>query len=163
MTKCGDCINFEKCKEYVWENETFPEVGGCSVFRAKHLLKFTIPIAPITKKNHQQICYNRNTGKPFVKPSPQYIQYERDASMFVPKVKNCDLRHLNIKATFYMPTKRKCDLTNLLEALDDIMVNAGLLEDDNFTIIAGHDGSRVLHDKENPRTEVEIERMNEDG
>lgn len=64
---------------------------------------------------------------------------------------------VNVKCLFYMKTHRKCDLTNMLEAIDDIMVHAGLLEDDNFTIIEGHDGSRVLYDKENPRTEVYIE------
>ena len=58
-----------------------------------------------------------------------------------------------------MPTKRRCDLTNLLEAIDDIMVHCGLLADDDFTIIQSHDGSRVLYDKENPRTEVYIEKV----
>jgi Holliday junction resolvase RusA-like endonuclease len=53
-----------------------------------------------------------------------------------------------------MPTRRKVDLTNLLEAIDDIMVKAGLLADDNFTIIQSHDGSRVFYDPENPRTVV---------
>ena len=43
-----------------------------------------------------------------------------------------------------------------IEAIDDIMVKSGLLADDNFTIIESHDGSRVLYDKENPRTEVYI-------
>jgi Holliday junction resolvase RusA-like endonuclease len=56
-----------------------------------------------------------------------------------------------------MPTRRKVDLTNLLEAIDDVMTNAGLLADDNYTIIQSHDGSRVYYDKENPRTEVYIE------
>jgi hypothetical protein len=32
MTKCGDCILYPKCKEYVDENESFPEVGGCEAF-----------------------------------------------------------------------------------------------------------------------------------
>lgn len=58
-----------------------------------------------------------------------------------------------------MPTKRLCDLTNMLEAIDDVMVKAGLLKDDNYKIIAAHDGSRVLYDKSNPRTEVCIERI----
>ena len=49
----------------------------------------------------------------------------------------------------------------MLEAIDDIMVKAGLLEDDNYTVIAGHDGSRVLYDRENPRTEVVITKMGE--
>jgi Holliday junction resolvase RusA-like endonuclease len=55
-----------------------------------------------------------------------------------------------------MPNKRLCDLTNHLEAIDDVMVKAGLLSDDNYKILASHDGSRVLVDKDNPRTEVEI-------
>jgi hypothetical protein len=36
------------------------------------------------------------------------------------------------------------------------MVKAGLLKDDNYKILASHDGSRVMVDKNNPRTEVEI-------
>ena len=33
----------------------------------------------------------------------------------------------------------------------------GMLADDNYTIIQSHDGSRIMHDKDNPRTEVYIE------
>jgi hypothetical protein len=55
-----------------------------------------------------------------------------------------------------MPTHRKCDLTNMLEAVDDILVGASVLQDDNFTIVQSHDGSRVMYDKEHPRTEVYI-------
>ena len=62
-----------------------------------------------------------------------------------------------MKCLFYMPTHRRCDLTNMLEAIDDVMVAGGLLADDNYKIIESHDGSRVLYDKENPRTEVYIE------
>lgn len=36
------------------------------------------------------------------------------------------------------------------------MVTGGLLADDNYTIIASHDGLRILNDKAKPRTEVEI-------
>ena len=50
----------------------------------------------------------------------------------------------------------------MLECIDDVMVKAGLLDDDNFNIIASHDGSRVLYDKSNPRTEVYIERQKSD-
>lgn len=77
---------------------------------------------------------------------------------FIPKGELIDYP-VNVKCLFYMPTKRKCDLTNLLEAIDDIMVKAGLLKDDNYTIIEAHDGSRVLYDKDNPRTEIEITKM----
>lgn len=118
-------------------------------------MKFTIPLTPITKKNHQQILRNKSTGRPFVAPSAQYKQYEKDVMRFIPKGKTIDYP-INVKCLFYMPTHRRCDLTNLLEAIDDIMVKGRLLADDSYTVIVGHDGSRVLYDKQNPRTEVEI-------
>jgi Holliday junction resolvase RusA-like endonuclease len=75
---------------------------------------------------------------------------------FIPRPKTPIDFPVNVKCLFYMPTRRRCDLTNLLEAIDDVMVAAEVVVDDNSTIIAGHDGSRVLYDKENPRTEVVI-------
>lgn len=119
------------------------------------MTKFTIPLAPVTKKNSMQISVNQYTGKPVVRQSEKYIQYEHNASYFIPKNAFYDTP-VNVKCTFYMPTHRKCDLTNLLEAIDDIMVKCGLLKDDNYTILTAHDFSRVKYDKENPRTEVEI-------
>lgn len=124
------------------------------------MIKFTIPLAPISKKNNQQIFFNRRTGKPFIMPSKQYKEYEQNALWFIPKGRCIDYP-VNVKCLFYMPTKRLCDLTNMLEAVDDVMVKAGLLKDDNYKIIVSHDGSRVLYDKTNPRTEVYIERIDE--
>ena len=117
------------------------------------MIKFTIPLAPISKKNSQQILINRSTGKPFVMPSPQFKQYEAAALWYIPKRIHINCA-VNVECHFYMSTKRKVDLTNLLEAIDDIMVKAGLLEDDNYTIIQSHDGSRVFYDKNKPRTEI---------
>jgi len=54
------------------------------------------------------------------------------------------------------------DLTNLHEALHDILVKCEVLEDDNCKIIAATDGSRVMYDKDNPRTEVVITAMETD-
>lgn len=121
------------------------------------MISFTIPIAPISKKNSQQILTNRQSGKPFIMPSQKFKDYESAALWFIPKGKRIDFP-VNVKCLFYMPTKRRVDLTNLLEAIDDVMVEAGLLADDNFTVIESHDGSRVLFDKEKPRTEVYITR-----
>lgn len=119
------------------------------------MLKFTIQLPPISKKNSQQILINKATDRPFIMPSKKYKEYEREALWFIPK--NIFINYpVNVKCLFYMPTKRKCDLTNLLEAVDDIMVKAGLLSDDDYTVIESHDGSRVFYDKENPRTEVYI-------
>ena len=124
------------------------------------MIKFTVRLKPITKKNHQQILKNRVTGKLFVAPSKEYQEYEEAALWLIPRLKEAPIKYpVNVKCLFYMPTKQKCDLTNLLESIDDIMVKAGLLADDNYRIIESHDGSRVLYDKQNPRTEVEITRI----
>lgn len=119
------------------------------------MLEFTIPLPPITKKNSQRIVINPATRRPFIMPSAAYKQYEKDAARFL--YKNIKINTpVNVKCLFYMPTRRKVDLTNLLAAIDDILVRAGILADDNYTIIESHDGSRVYYDKENPRTEIYI-------
>ena len=120
-------------------------------------MKIVIRIPPVTKKNSQRILKNRKTGKVFIAPSKQYEQYAHDAAFFIPKA-GIDYP-VNVKCLFYMPTKRQVDLTNLLEAACDALVSCGCIKDDNSKIVVSHDGSRVLYDKDNPRTEISIERM----
>lgn len=120
-------------------------------------MKFIIPVAPITKKNHQQII--RVNGRPMVIPSRQYKQYEADCAPFL-KAMHIDYP-VNVKALYYMPTRRRVDLCNLHESLCDVLVKYGVVTDDNCNIIQSMDGSRVLYDKQNPRTEVYIEEVEE--
>lgn len=119
-------------------------------------LKFTVPLPPISKKNSQQILTNRATGRPFISPSKQYKQYERDAKHFIPRLKEPISEEVNVQCLYYMPTKRRVDLVNLLEATCDLLVKFGVLEDDNADIVASHDGSRVIKGAEFPRTEIYI-------
>ena len=63
---------------------------------------------------------------------------------------------VNMQCIYYMPTRRKVDLCNLLEATCDILVAAGVLADDNCKIVASHDGCAVYHDKEYPRVEITL-------
>ena len=122
------------------------------------MLKFTIPLPPITKKNSQQIIVNKSTGRPMVIPSKQYREYEKECGWFV-QGKGMNINEpVNVKCVYYMPTRRRVDLTNLMEATHDILVKYEVLEDDNSKVIRSVDGSRVLYDKENPRTEITIER-----
>ena len=116
-------------------------------------IKFTIPLNPVTKKNSQQIILVG--GRPRIIPSKKYKEYERDCIPFLTHVEHVTGR-LNVKAVYFMRTRRRVDLINLHEALHDILVKAGVLEDDNCKIIYSTDGSYVDYDKENPRTEVTI-------
>jgi Endodeoxyribonuclease RusA. len=119
-------------------------------------MKFTIPLPPVTKKNHSQIFRNKSTGRPYIVPSKQYKEYEEQAGYYIPYKWQMIDKPVNVQAVFYMQTKRKVDLTNLLSAICDVLVHYGVLVDDNSNIIVSHDGSRVLYDKDRPRTEIEI-------
>lgn len=131
---------------------------------------YTIPLPPITKKNSPQIFYMGarcpvcHKGKiARVMPSAAYLKYERAAVYYLtPKPKNPIDTPCCVETRFYMPTRHRVDLTNLMEAAHDVLVAAGILVDDNNTIIASVDGSCVLYDKTNPRTEIFIEEMPDD-
>ena len=117
-------------------------------------------IPPRTKKNSQQILTNKKTGRSFIAPSGAYKAYEKAALSLIPKGARVGIDYpVNVRYLFYMDTHRIVDLLGLEQAADDILVKAGVLADDNSRIVAGHDGSRVLYDKEHPRTEIEIRRM----
>lgn len=120
-----------------------------------------IPLNPKTKKNSQQILYNTKTKKPFIQQSSVYKRYERDAGWFVKWHKPPINEPVNVKCIFYRDSERRCDLTNLLEAIDDILVKYKVLADDNFNVIVSHDGSRVKVDKKKPRTEIVITKAND--
>ena len=126
----------------------------------KDELKFTIPICPRTKKNHQVIRRNIKTGAPFVSTSDAYKAYQKAALMLIPPGARQHIDYpVNIKAVYYMQTRRRVDRPNLENALLDILVDAGVLADDNSNIAATADGSRVLYDRDHPRTEVTITRL----
>lgn len=121
------------------------------------MIKFTIPVAPKTKKNGMQIIQIK--GRNIILPSKQYLAFEKECLPYLNHVKQTAgiiNFPVNMECLFFTETKRKIDLTNLLNATDDAMVKSGLVIDDNRDIIAAHDGSRVFHDKFNPRIEIKI-------
>lgn len=121
------------------------------------MITFTLPVTPRSKKNHGQIVMR---GKyPVMIPSKQYQQFEKECLPYLYRVRaevGVIDYPVNMQCVFYMDARRKVDLSNLLNAVDDAMVASGLILDDNRDIVAGHDGSRVYHDKDNPRIELTI-------
>ncbi len=120
------------------------------------MIKFTIPGRPITKKNSSRMVRNHATGKMFPIPSQQYKDYEAAAGWYIPCKGRKIAERINLACVYYMPTRHKVDLANLLAATCDILVHYGVLEDDNSDIVASHDGSEVRYDKESPRVEITI-------
>ena len=121
-----------------------------------NVISFVIPIEPRTKKNNNQILRNRRTGKPFVASSKEFAEYQDNCRAFMPVLDKPIDYPVNVKAVYYMHTRHKVDITNLHNALHDILVHYGVLADDNMKIVVSTDGSRVKYDKQHPRTEVTI-------
>lgn len=120
------------------------------------LMKLVIPVKPRTKKNSQQIMKAGN--KRWIGPSKAALDFERQCAWWI---KDCYRQKIsepvNVRVRFFVESKRRVDLTNLLESIDDVLVKYGVLSDDNANIIAGHDGSRVYIDRVAPRLEIFIE------
>ena len=119
-------------------------------------IRITLAGEPRTKKNSQRIMVKPD-GKRFVMPSAQYEKYEQACLWQLRRYNRMDLQGpVNVECVYFMPSLRRVDLCNLLEATCDILVKAGVLIDDNSKVVASHDGSRVLLDRQRPRVEIKI-------
>lgn len=112
---------------------------------------------PVTKKNSGRIV--RYGQRAAIRPSKQYEAYSKDAIKQLQAQKRPSeplSEPITVKTTYYMRTRRRVDIANLLNATHDILQDAGIIADDCRDIIASVDGSRVYYDKENPRAEITI-------
>ena len=125
-------------------------------------MKLTFYGNPVTKKNSQRILYKHTRyGRktPFIAPSKAFVDYQENCLWQIKRPHSPVSARVNVRCIYYMKTRRRVDLANLIEATTDILVKAGVLADDNSQIVAAHDGSRVAYDKNYPRVEVEITEM----
>lgn len=132
------------------------------------IAEFIVPLPPVTKKNHSRIvtsgkrCPKCGKGE-FSKllPSPQYKKYEKAIAPYL-RALHRDIGTIscpiNLKCLFYCDTHRQSDLAGHLQSIQDLLVTYKCIEDDCRDIVASTDGSAVLYDKENPRTEIIITR-----
>ena len=121
-------------------------------------IEFTLPIKPRTKKNSSSFVTLKN-GRTILLPSKYYRAFEKEAVSYVESLfgnlEPID-RPINLCCVFYKDKNHISDLVGYLQAIQDTLVKAGLLKDDNSNIVASTDGSRVELDRENPRIEVKI-------
>ena len=125
------------------------------------MIRITIPLPPVTKKNSQRIVLVR--GRPMILPSQKYKDYERDAMPALLPYRKGYTGPVNLRCLYYMATRSRVDLFTLLEGTCDLLVHHGVLADDNSAVVASHDGSRVLYDRDHPRTEIFLEEVPVDG
>ena len=120
----------------------------------------SIPLLCRSKKNSQQIIWNKSTKRPMIIQSELYKNFERECGLFLKKYQGNKITYpINLKCLFFVSDRRKRDLTNLENAIADILVKYEIIEDDNYNIIAGWDGSRIIYRKNEPEITIEITKM----
>lgn len=119
---------------------------------------------PQIKKNSQRTIFHKYLKRNIVVYKAEYTAWKKDFlkqlglcsnGKFLKnssRIKDIDFPII-LKCHFYVPDKRRRDLSNMYEGCQDILVEAGIIKDDCYSIVIGHDGSRVFQDKENPRLE----------
>jgi Holliday junction resolvase RusA-like endonuclease len=127
---------------------------------------------PEIKKNSQRTIWHKYLKRNIVVYKAEYTAWKKDFlkqlgmcvnGKFInnkTRIKDIDCPVI-LKCLFYVPDKRRRDISNLYEGCQDILVEAGILKDDCYKIVIGHDGSRVFIDPKNPRIEFWILKANE--
>jgi Holliday junction resolvase RusA-like endonuclease len=123
---------------------------------------------PASKKNSQQLGYVGKKcpacGRALMRifPSKDYRNWERSAlKQLAPQWHDPPLgskdQILWVRAVFYLAKRQRPDLTNLEEAVGDLLEKAGVITNDYW--IGSWDGSRKAKDWEEPRVEITIRLM----
>ena len=103
-----------------------------------------------SKKNSKIISCRGN--RPCLFPSANYTSWHKDALQQLSKEKSITSKEISI--TFFAGDNRKFDLTNKAESIMDTLVDAGLLEDDNYSVISDLHLKFGGVDKGNARCEI---------
>lgn len=125
------------------------------------MIKITIPVNPRSKKNSQEIVFNKRTGHRMVIQNKRYTEFEKECKKYLPKLESPINYSINLQCNFYVCDARKRDIANYLEAIQDVLVKYNILEDDNYNIVSSINGCSMKIDRENPRVEIKIEKAKE--
>ena len=108
---------------------------------------FVVPMKKIVKK--RIVVINRI----IISPSTNYEKWHKDASKQLEGIPNIPPNTF-LTYHFYAPDKRKGDLSNKIESINDLFVDCGIIDDDNWYILDDYRVKFMGVDKENPRCEI---------
>lgn len=116
--------------------------------------RFIIDGSVSSKKNSKQISVRG--GKPIVRCSDRYTQWNEAAVMQLRvQSKGWHCSECKVFIRFFYGDKRKRDIDNGVASIFDTLKDAGIIEDDNYTLIPKC-FVEAAYDKDSPRAEIEI-------
>lgn len=105
-------------------------------------------------KNSKRIFANKKTGKMFPANNEKYLAWKDSAVM---EIKNSRVKFdgpVALAATFFCADNRGRDLDNMLASVQDVLVSAGVIADDNHQNLPFVFAKSGGLDRENPRAEI---------
>lgn len=118
------------------------------------MVRYVIKGNVVPKKNSKQISIRG--GKPVVRSSDRYNEWNQYAVMSLRvQARGKKFSKCKILVSFYYGDKRKRDIDNGTSSVLDTLKDAGIIEDDNYTLIPKC-FIQSFYDKENPRCEITI-------
>src|SRR5262249_8752269 len=125
-------------------------------------LQLVIPLIPPSANHYVKPCmYRGKDGQPHrgKKLTKEAVAFQEAVAIFAQGRKMIDAPAYRITVTFHYGYKQRGDLCNREKVLTDSLQYAGVFPNDSrvkhYTLIMGE------RDRENPRTEVSIEVMNQ--
>jgi Holliday junction resolvase RusA-like endonuclease len=91
---------------------------------------------PPSKKNNKQFWRNKSTGKMFIASSDKYQAWEKEMMYLLMKDRKGIDTPCKIVVKFEIKTERKFDLSNKFESIADALVKAGVIKDDNWSVLS---------------------------
>lgn len=108
-----------------------------------------------SKKNSKVIITTRS--RPILVPSSKYNQWHRRLSKELMQYKGSNLSGIHyLLIEFWMPDRRRTDLTNKAESIMDLLVDLNIIKDDSWVVIPFLMLRARGVSKKNPRAEVSI-------
>ena len=93
-----------------------------------------------SKKNSKQILINKKTNRPFIMSSKRYKEWHKYSSIQLKsQMTNIDYKFpvedcISVRVNIFYPDMRSTDNTNKAESVHDLMVDCGVLKDDNWQV-----------------------------
>jgi Holliday junction resolvase RusA-like endonuclease len=92
---------------------------------------------PPSKKNSKRILVNKRTGKRFISSSLRHKEWHdlQMKLMAIHKVERTMFEKCYIMIGFRVSDKIKRDLTNMADSIMDLLVDYGVIKDDNYHVV----------------------------
>lgn len=112
------------------------------------------------QKNSKKVAYNKSTGKPFIMTEARVKEWQSLAKKEVSQIEPLE-GAVEIEMVFYNKDARKRDLDNMMTSVLDVLKNTKIIDDDNCLVARRISGEFGGIDKENPRMECTIIRLDQ--